>query len=191
MRRRPAATALLASALASCVGGPPAVIRSEIDATERGKATIVAFVDFECPYCRRAHASLEQALSGRADRTRLVLRHVPLRMHPLARPAARVAVCAEGLGVPTRRIAEALYRATELGESAIAHAGDELGLPREALDRCVADAKTDARIERDGAAFDAVGGDGVPLLFVGERRFDGAQPPGELRAALDAALAGH
>lgn len=191
MSGRALVTALLVGLLASCLGEAPPVIRSEMDATAPGKATVVLFVDFECPYCKKAHASLERALEGREDRVRLVLRHVPLRMHPLARPAARVAVCAERFRVPPARIADALYRATDLGEPGVAHAAEELGLSRGAVEACAAEPRTEARLESDRRAFEAVGGDGVPLVFIGKERFDGARPASELRAALDVALSGH
>jgi predicted DsbA family dithiol-disulfide isomerase len=51
--------------------------------------------------------------------------------------------------------------------------------------RCISDRATDARIERDTAMYEAVGGDGVPLLFVGRTRLDGMQSRSSLEAALD------
>src|SRR5690606_36460275 len=55
----------------------------------RGKAdapvTIVEFSDFQCPYCARAAATVEQLLEDRAEEVRLIYVHYPLPNHPWAR----------------------------------------------------------------------------------------------------------
>jgi protein-disulfide isomerase len=56
--------------------------------------TIVEFSDFQCPYCRVASKALHEALDGPDNKNvRLVFRHLPLSMHPWARPAAESAAC--------------------------------------------------------------------------------------------------
>lgn len=169
----------------------PAVIRDEIATTAKvspGATTVVFFTDFQCPFCRRTHAALAPLLVERHNRVRLVLRHVPLPSHPDARTAARAAVCVERLTpMLLADYTHALFEARDLSEAACEAMAVERGVDRDALQRCLSDPATDARIERDIAMFDSVGGDGVPLLFVGRTRLEGAQPRGSLAAALDAA----
>ena len=52
--------------------------------------TIIEFSDYECPYCRKAHEPLMDALDDNDD-VRLVFKHYPLPMHVHAIPAARAA----------------------------------------------------------------------------------------------------
>lgn len=181
---------LVASVIAlACRPALPQAIQDEMAGTPRGQATVIFFTDFQCPFCRRTHAALDPLVEERKGRVRVVLRHVPLRRHPDARTAARAAVCVEQiapgeLGVFTRD----LMAAADLSERACAEAAVQHRVDREQYERCVNDSNTDARIERDTALFDAVGGDGVPLLYVGRARLDGAQSRSNLESALDEAL---
>ena len=173
--------------LAACAGAPP-VIRDEIARTPRGVVTVVFFTDFQCPFCRRTHEALAPLLERHGGRVRLVLRHVPLRSHPDARTAARAAIRAARLGAGDA-VAHALCRASDLGERAVVDLATARGLDRAAFEACMTDAATEARIDRDTEAFDSVEGDGVPLLWIGSRRLDGAQPRAALEDALDEAFA--
>jgi predicted DsbA family dithiol-disulfide isomerase len=121
---------------------------------------------------------------------RVVLKHVPLRRHPDARTAARAAVCVEELAPQElNAFARDLMAANDLSERACAEVAVQHRVDRDRYERCVHDSKTDERIDRDTALFDAVDGDGVPLLYVGHARLDGAQTRSSLETAIDDALA--
>jgi protein-disulfide isomerase len=180
--------------LVACGGELPVVIRDEIGKTRQmsgelsaDATTVVFFTDFQCPFCRRTHAALAPLVDARHGRVRVVLKHVPLPRHPDARTAARAAVCVETI---TRALTDdyvsALYQSQDLSEAACEELAAERGVDRTRFQRCLAEPSTDARIESDLLAFDAVKGDGVPLLYVGRTRLDGAQSRSALEAALDA-----
>jgi protein-disulfide isomerase len=183
--RRVLMLALLASlALISCGAGVPPVIRDELTRAPPGVVTVVVFTDFQCPYCRRTHAALSAVVAQRPGRVRVVLRHVPLRMHPDAMTAARAAICAEALPAYDDYVG-ALYGAHDLGEVACEELAIARGASREAFRACVSDPATERRIARDTGMLDQLGGDGVPLLYVGTRRMDGSQTRRDLEAAID------
>jgi predicted DsbA family dithiol-disulfide isomerase len=186
--------ALVVSVLFACGGELPVVIRDEMTKTSQtkaGAATVVFFTDFQCPFCRRTHAALAPVVEARRDRVRVVVRHVPLHRHPDARTAARAAVCVERItNALTDDYVHALFEAQDLSEAACEELAVERGVDRDRFQRCLADATTDARIEQDLAMFDAVKGDGVPLVYVGRTRLEGAQSRGTLEAAIDDAIAG-
>lgn len=179
-------------ALSACGGELPSVIGDEIAQTSKanaGAATVVFFTDFQCPFCRRTHAALEPLLEERRGRVRVVLRHVPLPRHPDARSAARAAICVERLTRPLLDdYVHALFEAEDLSEASCERMATDRGVDRDRFQRCLSDSSTDARIERDLAMFDAVKGDGVPLLYIGRTRLEGAQSRGGLEAALDESL---
>jgi protein-disulfide isomerase len=57
--------------------------------------TIVEFSDFQCPFCKRFHPSLQQVVDEYKDQVRWVYKHFPIdQIHPQARPAAEAAECA-------------------------------------------------------------------------------------------------
>src|SRR5262245_48460214 len=127
----------LCGALLSCAGVPPP-IRDELARAPRGTVTVISFTDFQCPFCRRTHAALAPLVAQHRGRVRVVLRHVPLRMHPDARTAARAAVCTESLPA-AEAVADALYQSPDLGEAACEAIALERGADRDAYQRCVAD----------------------------------------------------
>ena len=176
---------------ASCAATVPPFVREEMAKAPRGTATIVFFTDFECPFCRRTHAALAPILAARKEHVRLVLRHVPLARHPWARGAAHAAICVEALGGDRAAgpYADALFVADDLSPAGCQEIAARFGLDRDAMRACMSSAETDARVERDTAAFASTGGEGVPLLFIGAARFEGAQPPETLEAAVDDAIA--
>ena len=180
--------AAFALSLPSCGASVPAVIRDEQSRTPPGVVTVVFFTDFQCPYCRRTHAALAAVLADPPPgaRVRVVLRHVPLSMHPDAPAAARAAICAEGLAAYEDYV-RALYASSDLGDASNEDLAVERGANREKFHACVGDPATAARTESDTHRLDALGGDGVPLLYVGRRRMDGSQTRRDLAAAIAAA----
>src|SRR5262249_6963031 len=57
--------------------------------------TIIAFSDYECPFCRRAEPTVKSVLQQYGDKVRLVYREYPLPNHPHAEKASEAALCAE------------------------------------------------------------------------------------------------
>jgi protein-disulfide isomerase len=170
----------------------PAAILAEIQQTPPAEVTVVDFVDFECPFCRMTHALLAPLIASHRDRVRCVRRQVPLHSHPHAQDAARAACCGDALG-KGNEIADALFSAPveDLTPQGCEKIAEGLGLPRDAYRACVADPKTDERIEADRALFKAAGGYALPTIWIDQRKLVGAQPEEALAGALDAALARH
>jgi uncharacterized membrane protein/predicted DsbA family dithiol-disulfide isomerase len=168
----------------------PPVIADEVARTPPGVATIVDFVDFECPFCRMTHAELEPLVEAHAQQVRVVRRQMPLRMHVHAMDAARAACCGEQLGKGDA-MANALFSAPEddLTPEGCEKLAMSLGLPLDTYRNCVKSQATDALIEADKAEFKAAGGFALPTIWIGETRFVGAQSHEELEKALDKAIA--
>lgn len=192
---------LFGASAGACAPALPLAIKDEMATTARmqpGATTIVFFTDFQCPYCRRTHAALAPLLDGSHGPVRLVIKQVPLAHHPDAKTAARAAVCFERIvasratrtDVLYEEYAGALFSSGDLSEGNCEKLAEEHGVAREALQHCLQDPTTDARIEQDLALFDSVHGDGVPLMFVGKERLEGAQSRDTLAHAIDDARVG-
>jgi protein-disulfide isomerase len=171
----------------------PALIAEEIGRGPKGTATVVEFVDFECPFCRDEYADLAPMLETQKDRVRVVRKLVPLtKIHPHALEAARAACCGEMLGQGDA-MADALFRAPidELTEAGCQRIATDLGLDPARYAQCLADPKTARRIASDREDFDRTaikGVDGLPLLWIGERKLMGIQAKEALERALDQAI---
>lgn len=51
--------------------------------------TIVEYTDFQCPFCSRGYATLEQVRKTYGGKVRVLVKNLPLPMHPMAVPAAK------------------------------------------------------------------------------------------------------
>ena len=181
---------LLLLPLPSCASIPEPIAQ-ERARTPHGQATVVEFVDFECPFCREAHENLAPFLAKHRGEVRIARKHVPLTdMHPHAMRAALAAVCGEMQGKGDE-IADLLFRAplhelTEQGASAMA---EKLGIDPEGLRVCMKEPAAKERIAADTATYRALGGGGVPAFWVEGQRFVGLQRPGVLEGAIEEAIA--
>jgi protein-disulfide isomerase len=168
-------------------GALPTVISEEIAKAPRGKVTIVDFVDFECPFCRMTHAELSPLLVAYKDKVHVVRKNVPLRMHPHAMDAARAACCGEEQG-KGEEMAEALFKSEDISGEGCAKLAGDLGLDVARFRACTTSPATEARIKAEAESFRAAKGHGLPTIFVGTQRLEGAQDRESLKAALEEAL---
>lgn len=169
----------------------PKVIADELAKTPRGQVTIIDFADFECPWCRLNHQELMPLLEAHKGEIRLVRKQVPLSMHAHAMTAALAAVCAEKYGKGDV-IAEELFSIDpmELTPAACEKMATTAGIDLGAFRACVKDDATIARVLADKEEFKASGGLGLPTVWIGVERVNGASDRATLKAALDRALAG-
>ena len=80
--------------------------------------TIVEYLDYQCPACRRFHGTLKAGLKSYGDRVHFVRLNKPLASHFYARDAARAAVCAEAQS-KLEPMADALFAAPDLSPGGI------------------------------------------------------------------------
>ena len=166
----------LLALFASCAPSVPAGVRAEMAKTPPGVVTVVEFVDFECPYCRRMHEVTSRPLKDNAARVRIVRKQVPLSIHPHAESAARAYLCGTELGARQEDLADALFTVSpeNLAETPAISLAVAAGARADGMEECVHDAHILARLREDGRAFGDANGEGVPLTFVGKTRLDGA-----------------
>ena len=152
----------------------------------RALVTIVAFTDYQCPYCRRAEATLAQLRQSYGNQLRLVVAEAPLPMHERARPAAIAALAASAQGAFDRMRARLV--AGPLDDAGIAQAASDLGLDMRRFDADRTGMAPEA-LARSQALAEGLGVHGTPTFFINGRRVVGAQPIETLRAVIDDRLA--
>lgn len=162
---------------------PDAILQEQ----REGVATIVEFVDFECPFCRRQQEAVASVVATYGARVRVVRKNVPLSFHTHARGAAEAACCAEEQGKGDA-MSEALFRAEDLTPEGCERVAREVGLDLQAYRACLASPRPAVALERDERAARDVGVSGLPTLWVGREQFVGLQSVETLRASIDRAL---
>jgi uncharacterized membrane protein/predicted DsbA family dithiol-disulfide isomerase len=168
-------------------GLPEMVWREQRD----GVATIVAFLDFECPVCRKEFEQVELLKKEFPDRLRVVRKHLPLdRIHPHARSAARASCCADELG-HGEKMAEALFRvpAPMLAPEGCEGIAQKIGIDLTAYKACMLSDRPDRRIADDEAEAARLQLRSVPVFWVGTEMFRGKQQDDVMRESIKRALA--
>lgn len=176
-------------ALAACAGEPPpASVLTFVDAAPKGSVPVTIFVDFECSYCKAAHARLQTAAKSERATLSIQYRHVPLRSHAHATEAASAQVCAEEQG-RGEHAAEALL-ATGADAHDLEHLLDlarRLELDEARFTKCMTSDSTRGRLASDRHVFIDAQLDGVPVLYVGRHKLDGARSVSEYVQAIRSA----
>jgi protein-disulfide isomerase len=167
---------------------PPKVQVSYDPARLRGDpkapVTIVEFSDFECPYCRRAEAVVEEMLAKHAGEVRLAYRDFPLRqIHPDAQSAAEASHCAEEQG-KFWEYHDALFAAPKPDRETQLQLVRNLGLDEQKFDACISSRKYVGQIEQDLQDGVQAGVSGTPGFFINGIALSGAQPASEFEKII-------
>lgn len=169
---------------------------------------LVEFSDFECPFCKRVHATLMQVMAeyGKAGRVAWVYRHFPLdSLHKKARKEAQASECANELGgndafwAYTDKLFDITPSNDRLDLSLLPKIAEDLGLDRGAFEACLSGdmrgGKYADHIESDYQDAISSGGTGTPYIVIvapnGEvLPISGAQPYAAFKSIIDLALSG-
>ncbi|MFZ5442751.1 MAG: DsbA family protein [Myxococcota bacterium] len=168
--------------------------RKTVDATgpsrggKNAKVVIVEFADFECPYCARAHETVQAVLKTYGDKVRLVFRHYPLSFHAKAPKAAEATACADEQGKFWEHH-DALFESQELDVDALKMQAKRAGIDEAKFASCLDSGRMGAVIKRDMAAGQAAGVSGTPAFFVNGLMLSGARSEDEFGKLIDAELA--
>ena len=156
--------------------------------------TIVEYTDFECPYCRRSVAVLQELLEQYQGKVRLVVKQTPLDMHPNAMPAALMfEALALQNGATAFKFYELMYaeqeRLTKEGQRFVEEAARRVGadVPRALRDQ--GSEAVRARVAADVAEGQAFGFTGTPAFLVNGVSLQGAHPATSFVPIIDRHLA--
>jgi protein-disulfide isomerase len=162
------------------------------DAPVKGPAsarvTLVAFSDFQCPFCSRAVPTVRQLETDYPGKLRIAFKQFPLPFHDHAHLAAEAALAANAQGKFWQYHDKLFANQQALDRPALEKYAEELGLDmakfRAALDSGKYKDKVDAEA-KEGAA---VGATGTPTFFINGTRLVGAQPVDAFKAIIDKEL---
>ena len=162
-------------------------------APARGKASapvkIVAWSDFQCPFCRRVTPTLDQIEKEYGDKVQIAFKHMPLSMHSKARPAHAAAEAAAMQGKFWEMHDKIFADQRGMSEEKYLEYAAELGLDTEKFKKDSASDKVEKRIAADYAQGSKLGVTGTPAFFVNGRFLSGAQPFASFKKLVDEELA--
>ncbi|MDN5869419.1 MAG: Na+/H+ antiporter NhaA [Nitrococcus sp.] len=138
--------------------------------------TLVEYGDYQCVYCRRAHAVIGPLLDGRlSGRVRYVFRHFPnTRLHPDAQRAAEAAEAAADQDRFWDMHDYLFDHQDALDRDSLVAGAAELGLDTERFAHELDERTHEPRVREDfDHAFES-GAHATPSFFINGRRYDGA-----------------
>jgi len=164
---------------------------SPISGAPDALVTLVEFSDYQCPFCSRAHATIQQVQRDYGSRLRVVMKEFPLTtIHPMARGAALAALAAGAQGKYWEMHDKLFANQRALDPASLEGYARELGLDLVRFKADLASPRSAEVIERDVDLGSGVGVSGTPAVFINGRRLAGGAVPLEnFKALIDEEMA--
>ena len=144
---------------------PKFLAQSPVRGDRTAKVLLVEFADFQCPYCVRAHAPIQELLDKHPE-VSFVFKHLPLvEIHDQAMPAAR-AVWAAGQQRKFWQFYDRLFEEGELTDDRYLRIAQQLELNLAEWERDRTDLAAAQAIQADRSQASALGIQGTPFFLV-------------------------
>lgn len=187
---RAAAPAPAAASVRKLVDAPDLASGVRLLGRADAPVKIVAFSDFQCPFCAVFHQTLQRVRARHPDRVAIAYRHLPLdAIHPHARAAGLAAECAGEQG-RFERYADLLFAQQDaIGKKAWAGFASEAGVQDVgAFDACMAERRWAGRLDRDARLAEEMDIGVTPTFIIDGTLIPGVAPEADLeRWILDPA----
>jgi protein-disulfide isomerase len=135
------------------------------------RITVVEFIDYECPACKRVQPVLRQALDEFKNEVRVYLKHYPLGMHTNARLAAEAAVAANLQGKFWPYNDKLWASSDSLTPARLESIAKEIGLDVEKWRKDLESEAVKNRVKKDQADGTALSISGTPAIYLNGREF--------------------
>ncbi len=171
--------------------------RVELDSTQASPAkgnadaaiTLVEFGDYQCPYCRRAHPTVERVLNQYGDQIRYVFMDYPLPNHDRAMPAAEAAHCAGEQDKYWEYADHLMVMAGDLNDNDLRGRAEKIGLDVAEFMSCFTSGRYTDRIAAAMQTGLDSGVDRTPTFFINGRILTGAKTFETFKLIIDEELA--
>jgi protein-disulfide isomerase len=153
--------------------------------------TIVTFADYECPYCGRGNATVNQVIKAYPGKVRMIYKHYPLPSHTGGKRAAEAAFCVMKTSnlATFWKIHGKFYQAMDgYDDKTLLAAAKSVGANVALVKACMADPKQREPLAADMTLGTNLGVDGTPAFFINGKKISGAQPIDVFKKEVEAAL---
>ncbi|MEW6426710.1 MAG: thioredoxin domain-containing protein [Thermodesulfobacteriota bacterium] len=155
---------------------------------ESAPISLVIFSDFQCPFCAKIGASVEQILARYPGSVKVFYKHFPLRNHQFASLAALAAIAAQEQG-KFWEFHDSLFAAqNEISQQKILAIAGEIGLDMKKFTADIGANPSKERLAKDIGDGKQAGVRGTPTVFINGRETD-APTLEAMQALIEAELA--
>jgi protein-disulfide isomerase len=153
------------------------------------KVVLVEFSDYECPYSKRAQATVHKVLEEYKGKIYYAFFDYPLAFHKNAMKAHEAARCAGEQGKYAEYSAKVFDNPQSLGVEGLKKHAQDLGLDTAAFNSCLDTGKTAESVKQSVQKGNGLGVSGTPAFFVNGIMISGAQPFEAFKEIMDSELA--
>lgn len=163
-------------------------IRGSADA----KIKLIEYSDFECPFCRQFHPTMEQVMAEYGDQVAWVFRHYPLSFHPQAQPLAEASECvADSAGKEAFwKFADEVFKEVSVNATTVETVVNRLGYNYASVKDCMDSGKFTQKVkdQMSGGAQAGVSGTPGTILITEDGQTElisGALPFEQVKAVIE------
>lgn len=159
--------------------------KSPVKGPANAKVTIIEFSDFQCPYCKRGHDTVEEVLKAYPKDVKVVFKHFPLGFHKEAEPAAKATYAAQQQG-KFWEFHDALFNNQDkLGTDFYLATAKELKLDEAKFKADMNSEAAAKQVKEDSELGSKNGIQGTPGFFVNGVAVKGAYPASHFKQIID------
>ena len=179
---------------------PVVTDKDHIRGSKDANLVLVEYSDFECPFCKRFHPTMQQVLEEYGNKVAWVYRHFPLSFHQNAQKEAEASECAAEQGGDDVfwKFTDAIFERTEsngtgFALTALKPLAEELGLDGEKFQQCLDSGKYANLVKEQMDSGTKAGISGTPgtiIVAKGGKKdlINGAVPFEDVKTQIDALL---
>jgi protein-disulfide isomerase len=156
---------------------------------EKTKVLLIEVSDFQCGYCKKAAALMEELKAAYPDTLTITYMHNALAMHKDARGAAIASLAAQKQGKFWEMHDKMFDNMRALKKDNLEAYAKELGLDVEQFKKDSADAAVAKFVDANQAISVALGARGTPGFFVNGKPIKGFRPAPEFKKLIDEEIA--
>lgn len=149
---------------------------SQIRGDKKAEYTIIAFSDFQCPFCKRGDDTIKELMKRYDKKIRYVFKNFPLGFHPEAMPAAK-AVWAAGKQEKFYEFHDKLFEnQAKLGDELYVQIAKDLKLNVDKFNKDRASQEAEKEINAEMKQAQDIGISGTPGFLLNGVKILGAYP---------------
>lgn len=150
--------------------------------------TLIEFTDYQCPFCGRVRATVNQLLDDYKGKIKYVLRDYPLPFHQFAKKAHEAAHCAGDQDKYWEYNKTLWAHQQELQIDKLKEYAKGLKLDAKDFDKCLDGGKYTKKVEENAEAGGGYGVQGTPSFFINGIFLSGARPVTDFKNIIDQEL---
>lgn len=163
--------------------------QSPIIGANDAKVNMVAFLDFQCPYCAQVYPTIQEVLKKYPKEVNLIIKHYPLTSIHKAAESAALASLAAARQKKYKEFNDLLFKNyRNLNDETIKNYAKEAGLDMVAFEKDIKDPELKKMITEDMNQGQKLGVRGVPSVYINGKPIKGGRSLDSFVATIDKEL---